>query len=430
MLLLKAILKEWDRIAQMYCHGMVQANITFNGVWDAIMNEYEQIACPAQLAHTVDKISVIKCKGKSPHFSEQKNYSAPKAAPDSAPSGLSRPPKQERRGGKKAKEQRAHIISSAFVPVVVLNCMQESHHAMTSHIEEVPVEPTLAPGYTMVGGPSHAPIRSVAPIQVATFKPTGILYAKVMSLPRQSTSELSSSQAPFNMDKERKLLRKAGIQPTAEPLRTAHKALEVDDDLEAMKAVLSKHKKFCEFTSASPIVQNAVALSSSSAPPPAPLCFEDCLRTLTPQDYKDTEEREKRWRQHKRTATKAAKALKAKENAQLPAIMWELPNNQTLGNVKVFSEVSTNPTAKNGELLFHSGNQAAFPNSPSIINPRHPRAKYFRALIESLNMDDDEDHLNNKSLDVDFTYSPILQGKYKEPLDWGTPSDIEQELEV
>ena len=70
MLLLKAILKEWDRIAQMYCHGMVQANVTFNGVRDTIMNEYEQIAHPAQLAHTVDKISVVKRKGRSPKFSE------------------------------------------------------------------------------------------------------------------------------------------------------------------------------------------------------------------------------------------------------------------------------------------------------------------------------------------------------------------------
>ena len=95
MLLLKAILKEWDRIAQMYCHGMVQANITFNGMWDTIMNEYEQIAHPTQLAHTMDKISAVKCKGWSPRFSEQKSNSAPKTAPDSAPSRLSRPPKQK-----------------------------------------------------------------------------------------------------------------------------------------------------------------------------------------------------------------------------------------------------------------------------------------------------------------------------------------------
>ena len=97
--------------------------------------------------------------------------------------------------------------------------------------------------------------------------------------------------------------------------------------------------------------------------------------------------------------------MKAKENAQLPAIMWELPNNQTLGNVKVFPEMSTNPIAENREPLFHPGNQAVFPNSPSIVNPKHPHAKYFRALIELLNMVDDEEYLNNTSLDVDYTNS-------------------------
>ena len=138
--------------------------------------------------------------------------------------------------------------------------MQESHHhALTSRIEEVPVEPTLAPGYTMVGGPSCAPIRSAAPIQVAMFKPTGISYAKV-TLPMQSTSGSSSKPAPFRMDKGHELLKKAGIQPTAQPLKTAFKALEeVDDNLEAMKEVLRKHKKFCDFASTTPIVQNMVA---------------------------------------------------------------------------------------------------------------------------------------------------------------------------
>ena len=145
----------------------------------------------------------------------------------------------------------------------------------------------------MVGGPLCAPVRSAAPIQVASFKPTGISYAKVMSLPMQSTSGSSSKPAPFRMDKERELLKKAGVQPTAESLRMAHKALERNNNLKAMMEVLKKHKKFTDFASASPIIQNAVALSSSSAPPPQPIHFEDRLKTPTPQDYKDTEEREK-----------------------------------------------------------------------------------------------------------------------------------------
>jgi gag-polypeptide of LTR copia-type len=49
MLLLKAIPKEWDTVAQLYCNGMQMANVTFDGVQDAIMAEFERIACPAQV---------------------------------------------------------------------------------------------------------------------------------------------------------------------------------------------------------------------------------------------------------------------------------------------------------------------------------------------------------------------------------------------
>jgi hypothetical protein len=66
MLLLKAIPKEWDTVTQMYCNGMQMANVTFDGVWDAIMAEFERIARPAQLAHQADKISAVKQKGQSP----------------------------------------------------------------------------------------------------------------------------------------------------------------------------------------------------------------------------------------------------------------------------------------------------------------------------------------------------------------------------
>jgi hypothetical protein len=63
-----------------------------------------------------------------------------------------------------------------------------------------------------------------------------------------------------------------------------------------------------------------------------------------------------------------------------------------------------------------------FPNSPSIINPKHPRASYFRALIESLNLDDDEGYLNDPSLDMNHRTDKSSQVEYEEPLDWGTPS--------
>jgi hypothetical protein len=63
-----------------------------------------------------------------------------------------------------------------------------------------------------------------------------------------------------------------------------------------------------------------------------------------------------------------------------------------------------------------------FPNSPSIINPKHPHAPYFRAFIESLNLDDDEGYLNDPSLDMNHCTDKLSQVEYEEPLDWVTPS--------
>jgi hydroxylamine reductase (hybrid-cluster protein) len=78
MLLLKPIPKEWNTVAQLYCNGMQMANVTFDGVQDAIMAEFECIAYPAQLAHYADRISAVKHKGQSPRFKEQRK-------PNSAP---------------------------------------------------------------------------------------------------------------------------------------------------------------------------------------------------------------------------------------------------------------------------------------------------------------------------------------------------------
>jgi hypothetical protein len=68
-----------------------------------------------------------------------------------------------------------------------------------------------------------------------------------------------------------------------------------------------------------------------------------------------------------------------------------------------------------------------FPNSPSIINPEHPCAKYFKALIKSLKLDDDEGYLNNLSLDMNRHTDHMSQVEYEEPLDWGTPSTQDDE---
>jgi hypothetical protein len=177
MLLLKAIPKEWDTVAQLYCNSMQMANVTFDGVRDAIMAEFERTARPAQLAHQADKISAVKRKGQSPCFKEQrKSNPAPRPATE-APHGESSV-KRTRKGGKREKARKAraahNIVSSAFVPVTVLNCMQESHYMeagpSTSRVEEVVEQPASTP-VTIIGGPSRAPVRSAA-ITIFTFVST------------------------------------------------------------------------------------------------------------------------------------------------------------------------------------------------------------------------------------------------------------------
>ena len=105
--------------------------------------------------------------------------------------------------------------------------MQETHHtqASTSRVEDVVEQPAPTP-ITVVGGSSRAPVRSAAPVSITSHKPTGITYSKALTLPMQSTSGLSSSKAPFNMEKERKFLKEVGIRPTAEPIRAMHKIME------------------------------------------------------------------------------------------------------------------------------------------------------------------------------------------------------------
>jgi hypothetical protein len=217
MLLLKAIPKEWDTVAQMYCNGMQMANVTFDGVRDAIMAAFERTARPAQLAHQADRISAVKRKGQSPRFKEQrKSNSAPHPATE-APHGESSV-KRTRKGGKREKARKAraahNIVSSTFVPITVLNRMQETHYTeagpSTSRVEEVVEQPAPRP-VTVIGGPSRAPIRSASPVFIATIRPSSITYSKALTLPMQSMSGSSSTKAPFNMEKERMLLKKVGV---------------------------------------------------------------------------------------------------------------------------------------------------------------------------------------------------------------------------
>ena len=74
IILLNAIPKEWSMVAQIYSQSnQTLATTTFLGVRDAIMANFECSMHPLTLA--MHKISAVKCKGKSPTYSEQTKLS-------------------------------------------------------------------------------------------------------------------------------------------------------------------------------------------------------------------------------------------------------------------------------------------------------------------------------------------------------------------
>jgi hypothetical protein len=188
-----------------------------------------------------------------------------------------------------------------------------------------------------------------------------------------------------------------------------HKLVEEQD--EAVDRVLGKHHKFMEFAKNSFPVQNAVASTFMPEKPVEPLLQESLPPAPAFKSMKEYDEHEKKRRNRTR------KAKKAKQDVHPTPV-----DSTVMTNVQVFPEVSPNPVSEAGEPLFLEENLKVFPNSPSIINTKHSRASYFKALIESLNLDDDEGYLNDPSLDMTHHTGMFSQTQYDKPLDWGTNS--------
>jgi hypothetical protein len=190
-----------------------------------------------------------------------------------------------------------------------------------------------------------------------------------------------------------------------------HKIVKEQD--EAVDKVLGKHHKFMEFANNSTPVQNTVALSSMLPEKPVEPSLQDSLSPAPAfKSMKEYDEHENK------RCNRARKAKKAKKDS----VHLAPSEMETTQNIQVFSEVSPNPVSESGELLFLEKNLKVFPNSPSIMNTKHPHAKYFKALIESLNLDENEGYLNDLSLDMNHRTDKSSQVEYEEPLDWGTPS--------
>ena len=138
-------------------------------VWTAIMAKFKRTTRPSAL--TANKISMVKRKGKSPTFLEQKSATkyAPKAADTEDPSPQYQ--KKPRHCGGKGRKRGIHaIVSSALIPETVAHRMQETHMQAPTTVAAPPLQ-------IVIGGLSHAPV-SVA-TTVASFKPSGVSCTKV-----------------------------------------------------------------------------------------------------------------------------------------------------------------------------------------------------------------------------------------------------------
>ena len=219
------------------------------------MAKYKCTMCPSTIA--MHRISAVKCKGKSPTYTEQTSEqtstkSAPPKASSDVPSGA---PKKRTRRGRKGRAKVHTIVSSALVPQSVTKRLQETHHAAAPVAAPISV-PVMAS--TVVGGPSCAPVR--VPMTIMLFKLSGVTYTKTEAPKNvQAFSGFTGQEGPHTMRKPPVAWK--GMAPS-KPLVS----------LEARMACAT-------------IVNNAVVSSSHQTLDPLPAPLLEHIATPTPANY-------------------------------------------------------------------------------------------------------------------------------------------------
>ena len=66
MILLNAMPKEYDRVAQTTLQTQEQSKLTFNYIWDSILMECARLKAGQSVKQTVSKLSAVKWKGANP----------------------------------------------------------------------------------------------------------------------------------------------------------------------------------------------------------------------------------------------------------------------------------------------------------------------------------------------------------------------------
>ena len=99
MQLLDMLPQKWDNVSMVYLQGKAQlSQVTFVGVWDAIMAEFEWTSHPSTM--TNNKISAVKWKGMSPTFTQQTQpYSNDKGKSKASGEPSGAPHKKNRHSG-------------------------------------------------------------------------------------------------------------------------------------------------------------------------------------------------------------------------------------------------------------------------------------------------------------------------------------------
>ena len=133
MILLSAIPDEWDHIVAYYVQTCTSvANMSFDAIHKAILAEFDRSggSCPDQ-TYVTDKISVIKQKGKPPHFSKQKGADSLSATNDTGPSSSKK--RCDRKKGKKPQGGSHHQSHFASMTMVADGPAYVQQQATVSH---------------------------------------------------------------------------------------------------------------------------------------------------------------------------------------------------------------------------------------------------------------------------------------------------------
>src|ERR1700678_4411415 len=177
MMLLNVISNEWDHVAAYYAQTTQQVStVSFAVIRTAILAEFDRSGGSRNdQTHIADKISAVKRKGKSPHFSKQQGTNRYKPAlSEAGPSNSKRNRRNRANRGKKPhgdSHHHSHLASRL-----------EMNDEAAAVQQRTAVYPSIAQPGTLVGYPSRA-----QPSQtVVSFSMQGITY---VSKPKHSHAQ-------------------------------------------------------------------------------------------------------------------------------------------------------------------------------------------------------------------------------------------------